>query len=51
MVEEEEPQHSVTEINLISYKIDVAVLHKFMPRKPGRLTAGTRFKYIHGFTN
>jgi hypothetical protein len=31
MVEEKESQHTVTEINLISDKIDVAVLHKFIP--------------------
>jgi hypothetical protein len=51
MVEEEEPQHKVTEINLISHKIDVAVSQKLIPGKPGRLAAGTRFKYFHGFTN
>ena len=51
MVEEEEPQHKVTEINLISHKIDVAVSQKFIPGKPGCLTAGTRFKYFHGVTH
>jgi len=51
MVEEEEPQDTVTEINLITDKIDVAVIQKFIPGKPGCLAAGTRFKYFHGFTN
>jgi hypothetical protein len=51
MVEEEDAKLKVTEINLIAYKIDVAVFQKFIPGKPGCFTAGTRFKYFHGFTN
>jgi hypothetical protein len=51
MVKEEEPQHKVTEINLISHKIDVTIIQKFIPGKPGCLTAGTCFKYFHGVSN
>ena len=51
MVEEEEAQHKVTKINLITDKIDVAVFQKLIPGEPGCFAAGTRFKYIHGFTN
>jgi hypothetical protein len=44
MIEEEIPEHTVTEIYLISHQVDVAVLQKFIPGKPGCSAAGTGFK-------
>ena len=51
LVEKEETQLEVGKINLIAHQIDIVICQKFISGKPGGFTAGTRFKYFHGFTN